>query len=334
MVIFFPFLTVFMSMIFIGIDVSQAYFDVAFPSQKGYRSDKLANQASGFATFLAALPPDAHCVMEATGPYYLRLATALHQAGIAVSVVNPLVIKRFSQMKLSRAKTDKADARLIAEYGRLHQPALWQPPVAFINELQQESSLLEQLLKQRTALGNHHHALQQQPLISEQALRTLEQLLETLNEHIQQLEQSIARKSKAHCAPLLKVLTSIPGIGLKTAVHLLVITHAFERFDSSKQLSAYIGLAPRLYESGSSVRGKAHIAKLGMSQMRKLLYLCALSAKKYNLACQQLYDRLLAKGKAKKLALIAVANKLLKQAFAMGTSLKLYQEPKQNLVPS
>jgi len=319
-------------MIFVGIDVSQACFDVAFPSQKGYRSNKLANQASGFAALLAALPPNAHCVMEATGPYYLRLATYLHQAGIPVSVVNPLVIKRFSQMKLSRAKTDKADARLIAEYGRLHQPALWQPPLAFINDLQQESSLLEQLLKQRTALGNHRHALQQHPHISEQALQALDEVLNKLDEQIQHLEQSIARKSKAHCAPLLKVLTSIPGIGLKTAIHLLVITQGFQRFDSSKQLAAYVGLAPRLYESGSSVRGKVHIAKLGMGQMRKLLYLCALSAKKYNLACQQLYQRLLEKGKAKKLALIAVANKLLKQAFAIGSSLKLYQQPKQNLV--
>lgn len=318
-------------MIFIGIDISQARFDVAFPQEKGYRSDKFDNQLPGFEAFLTALPTDACCVMEATGPYYLRLATYLHQQGIAVSVVNPLVIKRFSQMKLSRAKTDKADARLIADYGRLHQPVLWQPPVAFITELQQESSLLEQLIKQRTALGNHHHALQQHPHISPQALKTLQQLLEGLEEQIQQLEQSIARKSKTECAPLLKVLLSIPGIGIKTAVQLLIITNGFQRFDSCKPLSADVGLAPRLYESGTSVRGKVHIAKLGMSQMRKLLYLCALSAKKCNLACQQLYDRLLAKGKAKKLALMAVANKLLKQAFAMGNSLQPYLKTKQNL---
>ena len=319
-------------MIFIGIDISQAGFDVAFPKEKGYRSDKFSNQLAGFEVFQAALPANACCVMEATGPYYLRLATYLHAQGIPVSVVNPLVIKRFSQMKLSRAKTDKADARLIAEYGRLHQPLPWQPPLAFINELQQESSLLEQLLKQRTALGNHRHALEQQPQISEQARQTLEKLLVGLDEQIQQLEQSIARKAQAHCAPLLKVLLSIPGIGLKTAVQLLVITQGFQRFDSSQQLSAYVGLAPRLYESGSSVRGKVHIAKLGMAQMRKRLYLCALSASKCNQACQQLYDRLLAKGKAKKLALIAVANKLLKQAFAMANSGEVYNPTKQNLL--
>jgi transposase len=319
-------------MTFIGIDISKDHFDGAFPLLKGYRSDRFANQASGFAALLAALPADAHCVMEATGPYYLQLATYLHQRGIAVSVVNPLVIKRFSQMKLSRAKTDKADARLIAAYGQLHQPAPWQPPVAFIQEVQQESSLLEQLLKQRTALGNHRHALLQHPHISEQALKTLTQLLDQLDEQIQELEKSIENKSKTHRSELLKVLLSIPGIGLKTAIQLLVITQGFERFDNSKQLSAYIGLAPRLYQSGSSVKGKVHISKLGMAQMRKLLYLCAWSASRCNLACQQLYDRLLAKGKAKKLALIAVANKLLKQAFAIATSRQPYQETKRNLV--
>lgn len=297
-------------MTFIGIDISKDRFDVALPKGSGYKSDKFANQSSGFAALCAVLPADAHCVMEATGPYYLQLATHLHQQGIAVSVVNPLVIKRFSQMKLSRAKTDKADARLIAEYGRLHQPALWQPPLAFIQEVQQESSLLEQLLKQRTALGNHRHALEQHPHISKQALNTLSHLLTQLDEQIQQLEKSIESKSKAHCSELLKVLLSIPGIGLKTAIQLLVITQGFERFDNSKQLSAYIGLAPRLYESGSSVKGKVHISKLGMARMRKLLYLCSWSASRCNLACQQLYQRLLAKGKAKKLALIAAAVEL------------------------
>ncbi len=314
-------------MVLIGIDISKDYFDVAFPKAKGYYTQKWENQAAGFASFLAQLPQQAHCVMEATGPYYLRLATYLQQQGIAVSVVNPLVIKRFSQMKLSRAKTDKADACLIAEYGRLHQPALWQPPLAPMEEVQQENSLLEQLIKQRTALQNHRHALLQRPHISEKALQTLEAALSALQEQIKDLEESIAQKSKDQCAPLLDVLTSIPGIGQKTAIHLLVITRAFERFDNAKQLSAYVGLSPRLYQSGSSVRGKVRIAKLGMAKMRTLLYMCAWSARQSNQACRELYQRLLAKGKAKKLALIAVANKLLKQAFAIATSLTPYQEP-------
>lgn len=333
-------------MIFIGIDISKDSFDVALPQAKGYRTHQWENQLTGFESLLAELPPKAHCVMEATGPYYLRLASYLHEQGIAVSVVNPLVIKRFSQMKLSRAKTDKADACLIAEYGRLHTPALWQPPIAPMEDIQQENSLLEQLIKQRTALQNHHHALLQRPHISEKALQTLEAALASLDEQIQDLQESITQKSKQACAPLLDVLTSIPGMGTKTAIHLLVITRAFTRFDNAKQLSAYVGLSPRLYESGSSVKGKVRIAKLGMAKMRTLLYMCAWSASKQNQACRELYQRLLAKGKAKKLALIAVANKLLKQAFAMATSLTPYQEPdakqadrqpdltKQNLAPA
>ena len=330
-------------MIYTGIDISKDFFDVAIPKTKGYQSHQYENQMAGFEALLAVMPPNAHCVMEATGPYYLRLATYLYQQGIPVSVVNPLVIgpqtrvstgvKRFSQMKLSRAKTDKADAKLIADYGHLHQPQAWHPPVAFIEQVGQEQSLLAQLIKQRTAFQNHRHALLQHPHPSEKALQSLETLLEQLDEQIKELEESIAQQSQAHCAPLLEVLTSIPGIGPKTAIHLLVITRCFERFENSKQLSAYIGLAPRLYQSGSSVRGKVHIAKLGMAKMRSLLYMCAWTASQHNQACKELYQRLLAKGKAKKLALIAVANKLLKQAFAIATTLTPYRatQSKQNL---
>jgi transposase len=192
---------------------------------------------------------------------------------------------------------------------------------------------LEQLIKQGTALGNHLHALQQQPHLSEKALEALDEVMATLNEQIQDLENRIAPKSKQHCAPLLKVGLSIAGIGVKTATQLLIITQGFERFTSGKQLSAYIGLPPRLYESANSVGGKGHISKLGRAQMRKLLYLCAWSAARYNHACRQLYQRLLEKGKAKKLALVALANKLLQQALAIGTSLNPYQTPprKENL---
>lgn len=335
-----------MRTIFIGIDVSKDTFDAALPQEKGYQTHQWENQSAGFESLLAHLPAQAHCVMEATGPYYLRVASFLYEKGIAVSVVNPLVIKRFSQMKLSRTKTDKADACLIAEYARLHEPSQWQPSVAWMEDIQQENSLLEQLIKQRTSLQNHRHALLQRPHISEKALLTLEELLTKLNEQIQDLEESITKKSKDECAPLVEVLTSIPGIGPKTAIHLLVITRAFQRFDNAKQLSAYVGLSPRLYESGSSVRGKVRIAKIGMAKMRTLLYMCAWTASKSNKACRELYQRLLAKGKAKKLALIAVANKLLTQAFAMATSLTPYKEPeakqpgtktdltKQNLAPA
>lgn len=126
----------------VGIDISKKTFDVALPHKERYLSEQYSNDVKGFKQLAEALPPGAHCVMEASGPYYLRLATYLHLQGIKVSVVNPLVIKRFSQMRLLRAKTDKADAKMIAEYGKAENPERWDPPQQYILELQQLQSLL------------------------------------------------------------------------------------------------------------------------------------------------------------------------------------------------
>lgn len=309
---------------FIGIDISKKYFDVALPALK--TAKRFGNDKTGFTCLLKQLPPDSCCVMEATGPYYLRLATHLHEQGIAVSVVNPLVIRRFSQMRLLRTKTDQVDAKLIAAYGALEKPALWKPATVSISELQQEASVLQGLIKQRTAIENQLEALEQMPHVSQQALQTLDTLLETLNQQIEQLEKSLAKKAQEQAGEQLENIVSIPGIGRKTAIQLLIITQAFTRFENHKQLCSYIGLSPRIYESGSSVKGKARISKLGMARIRSMLYVCAWSAARCNLACRQLYQRLLAKGKAKKLALVAVANKLLKQAFAIASSNQKYSD--------
>jgi transposase len=311
---------------YIGIDIAKKSFDVAFPLEKGYTLKKYSYDASGLTALRQHLPVESCCVMEATGPYYVRLATFLYEQGIAVAVINPLVIKRFSQMRLLRTKTDQADAKLIAAYGELEKPALWKPAVSFITELQQESTVLEGLIRQRTALQNQLEAFNQLPHVSPEALQTLHTLLQTLQEQMQALEKSMERKAKENEGQALDNLTSIPGIGCKTAIQLLIITQGFRRFANAKQLCAYVGISPRIYESGTSVKGKPKISKLGMGRLRALLYLCAWSACKYNQACKDLYERLLAKGKAKKLALVAVANKLLKQAFAIGTKQIKYDD--------
>lgn len=309
---------------FIGIDISKKQFDVALTSQK--TTKRYSNDQIGFAALLEHLPEQCCCVMEATGPYYLRLATYLYEQGIAVSIVNPLVIRRFSQMRFMRTKTDQLDAKLIAAYGALEKPALWKPSALFISEMQQEASVLQGLIKQRTAVENQLEALEQMPHVSQQALQALDTLLETLDEQIQQLEKSLADKAQEQSGEQLENIVSIPGIGRKTAIQLLIITHGFTRFENCKQLCSYIGLSPRIYESGTSVKGKPRISKLGMSRIRAMLYVCAWSAARCNLACKELYLRLLAKGKAKKLALVAVANKLLKQAFAIANSNQKYSE--------
>ncbi len=131
---------------------------------------------------------------------------------------------------------------------------------------------------------------------------------------------------KKHYGETFVSLKTIPGIGTKTAIILIAITNNFRKFDDIKKLSAYVGLAPRIFESGTSVKGKGHITKMGNKYLRKLLYLCTWSAKKYNEQCKLMYERLSEKGKPERVIKIAIANKLLRQAFAIGTNLSSYDE--------
>jgi transposase len=266
-----------------------------------------------------------YIVMEASGPYYLRLATWLYEQGLSVSVVNPLVIRRFCQMKLCRAKTDKKDAQMIALYGKTEQPKLWQPDADYVLELRQLQAAVEGFNKSRTSIIRQKEAFLQSTVVSKETIKALNKAISAIEKEITVLENKMESLAKQYHEDMFKNLQTIPGFGKKTAMQLIVISGAFSKFSSSKQLSAYCGLSPRIYQSGTSVKGKARITKMGMGRIRALLYLCAWSAKRCNKTCKDLYDRLVEKGKSKRLALIAVANKLIKQAFAIATKGIPYQ---------
>jgi transposase len=307
-------------MIYIGIDCSKATFDVAIPKMKGYQASKLGNVEEGFRKLLELLPADCQCVMEASGPYFCRLATFLCQHQVAVSVVNPLVVKRFAQMRLVRMKTDKADAMIIAQYAEKENPPLWKPSPDYTWQIGQEMTLAEQLIKQKTALLNQQQAFEQLPYQSCSAFDSLQKVLTLLEEQIDALEKSIYEKVKQHDEKLFSNLQSVPGIGPKTAAVLITITKSFLNFTNYRQLISYLGLAPRICQSGTSIKGKGNICKMGTGRIRALLFMCGIQAKKCNPACKALFERLLSKSKPYKVAIMAVANKLLKQAFAIAKS--------------
>jgi transposase len=315
-----------------GIDISKSFFDVAVPQEASYCYYKFSNNESGFKSLLSVLSPGCIVVMEASGPYYLKLACFLTSCSIGVSVVNPLVIRRFCQMRMSRAKTDKKDAMMIAEYGKVEKPVLWQIPEQHVINLQQMEALLANLNKERTALINQLESFTHGGMLD----RQLEKMIVTELEHkqglIKKLNTAMEALAKQHYAEMLSNLESIPGMGKKTSMALIVLSGGFQRFDDYRKLSSYIGICPRLFESGTSVKGKSRICKMGMSRIRAMLYLCAWSAKRCNKTCSALYERLIAKGKAKKQALIAVANKLLKQAFAIATQKTKYNENYSNYI--
>jgi transposase len=309
-----------------GIDISKTFFDVAIDKQGGYVYHKLSNDESGFKALLKVLIADSQVIMEASGPYYLRLACYLHSNGIGVSVINPLVIRRFCQMRMSRAKTDKKDARMIAEYGKTERPVLWQPPQQHVVTLQQMEALLSNLNKEHTALSNQLGSFEDSGMLNKGLKKVISKELKHKESLIKVLTTDMEYLAKQHYAEMLANLESIPGMGKKTAMMLIVLSGGFNRFDDYRKLSSYIGLCPRIFESGTSIKGKARICKMGMSRIRAMLYICSWSAKRCNKSCKEIYERLIGKGKAKKQALIAVANKLLKQAFAIATKKTKYDE--------
>jgi len=315
-----------------GIDISKLFFDVAFLQADRYTYHKFSNDRDGFKALLKVLPSDSHIVMEASGPYYLQLASYLYDAGLAVSVVNPLVIRRFCQMRMSRAKTDKKDAMMIAEYGKTEKPVLWKIPEQHVITLQQMEALLSSLGKERTALNNQLESFTHSGMLDKALKKEIVKELEHKDRLIKKLNKAMEILAAEHYAEMLSNLESIPGMGPKTAMALLVLSGGFNRFDDYRKLSSYIGICPRIFESGTSVKGKARICKMGMSRIRAMLYVCSWSAIRCNKACRDLYHRLVAKGKAKKSALIAVANKLLKQAFAIATQKTKYNENYSNSI--
>lgn len=298
---------------YIGIDISQEYVDADLPGGV----QRLAQTPDGYAALLAALPTEAVCVLEATGPYGLRLLAALHQAGQAVCVVNPLQVRRFAQSQLRRSKTDRTDARLLSQFGRAFTPALHQASALWLTQLQQRQSLLELLKGQRTALGNHQHALRQSPWPDPVSTKALDAELARLDQQLAELEKSLADDAKAQCGADYARLQTIPGVGPRIALALLLAGPGLRAFPGWRQAVAYAGLCPRHYESGSSVRARPRLSKLGDGRLRRLLYVGAWSASRANPACQALYQRLLDRGKAKPQALCAVAARLLRQAWAL-----------------
>ncbi len=309
----------------IGTDISKRWFD-GYCLQRG-QNRRFPNDLTGWTQFIRWIPGDPHIVMEASGPYYLGLANWLYEQEVPVSVVNPLVIRRYSQMKLTRTKTDAKDAGLIACYGAEQQPKLWSPPSKVRQALKQLMSLRDGILRQQAVLNGQQEAFGQQsvePLVDQ----ILAEQREQIARHLARIDKRMEALAKQHYTEHLKALKTIPGIGTKTAIMFLVITDGFERFDSSRKLASYVGICPRIWESGSSVKGRGSISKIGCPQMRKLLYMCSWTAKTCNPGCLKMYERLKAKGKPEKVIKVAIAHKLLRQAFAVGIKCESFNEKK------
>ena len=302
---------------YIGIDVSKATFVVAYSSDKGGEIRTFNNTTTGIKQFIGALPKDSsiHCVMEATGNYSAMLLYLLNVAGIAVSMENPLKIKNFARAMLSTVKTDKIDARLIALYGEKMNPQPFKIQGEAILRLRQKRTVIRQLTKQITAMSNLRGSLACLPVPDKGATHTVDETIEFLEKRRDRLQSELTDLVEVEFSRQLALLTTIKGITLATA--LIITTGGFTYFQNAKQVSRYLGICPTYEQSGTSVNIRGHINRNGDAYTRGLLYIAAWPASRFNAQCKETYTRLRQNGKPGKLAMIAVANKLVRQAFAV-----------------
>jgi transposase len=315
--------------LFVGIDSAAVTAKAAWlsPGTAVTRAMTIDQTPHAFAVLqqrLLATGYPAHAilvVMEATGAYWMNLATTLHHAGFVVSVINPRQAHHFAKALLKRAKTDAIDAQTLAQLASLLQPTPWAPPPAIYAELQQRFVQPDRLLETRQQVGNQLHALGHMPLVVAPVRTRMEQLIETLTQQIEAVDQELklTMQQDKQWAASARRLQTIIGIGPLAAAWLLVSTLNFTLCSSAEALSAYAGLAPHPSQSGTSVHGRASIGHTGHAQLRTILYMATLSATQHNPVMKAFYDRLRAAGKPMKVGSTAAARKLLHLAYAVIT---------------
>lgn len=314
--------------LYVGADISAKTVDFHWqhiPSDKhGHRHIKQC--ASGYRTIISRLlelaePSQIFVVMEATGTYWLQLALALHDAHIAVSVINPRSSYHFARYKLKRTKTDKVDAQLLSLMAQdpTEQFDLWTPPPAIYHQLSQTVTLRQNLVDSRTQYRNRLHALQQNPYALPDTLDSIQQIIHYFDEQIDQLtiELQDLLQHDHQWYDAAQRLLSIPSISTITATWILVATHAFDRCDTPEQAASFAGLAPHHQSSGQR-QGKAKTGG-GHQRLRSILYMAAGNAIQKNPIIKTFNQRLLKHGKIKNVARVASARKLLHIAWACVT---------------
>jgi len=301
----------------VGIDIAKKKFDVALPLGEKAKSAAFHNTAAGFAIFARWLTKHdverAHVCMEATGTYGEELALYLYRAGHVVSVVNPAKIKGFAQGELSRTKTDKSDAALIARFCRAMKPEAWQPPAPELKKLQ---SLVRRIEELNGMLTQERNRL---ATANEVVKPSIEGVIRHLQDEIKNTQQLISDHIDQN--PKLRanrdLLQTIPGIGPTTSAMILAEFGDVERFGDARHMASFCGLTPRHRQSGSSVRGKSRLSKTGSSRIRKALYMPALSAIRYNPVIIAFRTRLLANGKSRMVIVGAIMRKLVHIVFGV-----------------
>lgn len=303
----------------IGIDVAKAKLDAALKQPKGkWKTKVVDNTPAGFEQLRAWLAKHgvtcAHVCMEATGIYWERVAEDLADHGFAVSVVNPAQIKNFGGATGVRTKTDAVDAKLIADFCESQNPLLWLAPSKSIRRLRSLVGRRDALVDLRT-----QEKCRLEVATTQEVLQSIEKVLAHLDQQIATIERQI--KKDIDDDPTLReqreLLKTVPGIGDVTAALFLSHYGGELRFRKTCQAVAFAGLDTAKRESGTSVRGKPRLSKMGHSAIRKAVYMPAVTAMSRTPWGKAFSCRLLAAGKPKKLVLGALMRKLVAIAYGV-----------------
>ncbi len=293
----------------VGVDVAKDKFDIALLVNKKHRHKCFNNNKKGqreFIKYINARTEQPWVCMEATGHYSELIADLLVEHNIRVSIVNPLQIKNFARMKLSRNKNDIIDARIIQEYCEKMQPHIFASRSGEQKELKDLTKLLDTLKEQLVRFKNQLESTQ-----GKLAKKAFRKLIKQLEKEIKIIEAELNAlvKSNETLDKNMTLITSIKGIGEVTAYKILAQVADIRNFSNAKQFAAYIGISPKQHQSGK-FQGRTAISRIGDARLRKALYMAALVAKRYNAALADFVKRLEEKGKAPKSIICAVMRKL------------------------
>lgn len=313
-------------MVNLGVDVGKSTLVAArWQDRAGTVLGSFPNALEGFTALAAALPPGqpVQLIIEPTGGYELALAAWAAEQGWRVCRPNPRQVRDWAKGRGRRAKTDRQDALLLAQYGADCQPPAW-------TALPSEVSELESLLRRRDdlegLLRQERNRLQQlsgRPGVAQAVPPSLKKVIEALEEALAEVEAAIAAHQRQHpsLATAVQRVQSVPGVGKRNSLWLVVVLYRWSTLTDgkgdAKGLTAFLGLDPTPHESGTSVRGPTPISRMGMASVRRLLFLGALGGVRGKNPLREFYQRLVGRGKPKVVALVAAARKILCWAWAV-----------------
>lgn len=326
-----------------GIDVSAETFvvSVALDGHEQFNKQFL-NSLDGVEAFLKAVAAadldvnSMQCCLERTGVYSEHLCYALNEKGIAIAIADAQKVRRTAPDP--NHKSDEHDSRLLADYARRFGDRLqpWQPDNVVVERINILLRTRDQFVKQRVASVTLLQTWKRKWVKDQTANATLERTIAMLESEIKALEKEIRKLINDN--PSLKqgfsLLVSVPGVGLMLAANLLVMTTGLTKDVNYRQAASYLGIAPRPYESGTSVKRGSHSRGYGPSVLRSTLHMSVRSALRCNDRLKGYFVRKKAEGKPGRLVMNNLANKQLKLIFAVVNSRQPYNKNYRSFNPS